>query len=117
MKYVVLDLMSEPESVPNNSVFTIQTDLIKLLRSKNYTGPILVEGNTWSGLHSWITEACADADGTSYTNATLFTRDNFTKAGITDLSNIYINVHQYLNRNYSGTANTCQSDLRITGPI
>ena len=116
MKYVVLDLMNEPVSVPDDSVFTIQTDLIKLLRGKNYTGPIMVEGNAWTGLHSWTTEMWTGSNGTKYTNETLFTRDNFTKAGITDLSNIFINVHQYLDSNYSGTGNSCQSDLSTKGP-
>ena len=116
MNYVMLDLMNEPVSVPNDSVFTIQTDLIKYLRGKNFNGPILVEGNAWTGLHSWTTEAWTGSDGKTYTNATLFTKDNFSKAGIEDLSKIFINVHQYLDSDYSGTHNECQADLNTTGP-
>jgi len=66
----------------------------------------LFEGNSWSGLHSWITEHWTGTDGKTYSNATLFTRDNFKKAGITDLSKILINVHQYLDSDYSGTHDT-----------
>lgn len=115
MNYVVLDLMNEPVNVPNDSVFTIQTDLIKYLRSKNYLGPIMVEGNSWTGLHSWTTAAWTGSDGKTYTNATLFSRENFNKAGIDDLSNIIINVHQYLDSDYSGTHNNCLTDLSTTG--
>ena len=115
MDYVMLDLMNEPVYVPDDKVLTIQADIITYLRNKNYNGPILVEGNTWTGLHSWTTEQWTGSDGKVYTNATLFTRDNFTKAGVSDLSNIIINVHQYLDSDYSGTHDTCLQDLTTTG--
>ncbi|MDA9272220.1 glycoside hydrolase family 5 protein [bacterium] len=113
--YILFDLMNEPVGVPDDKVFTIQACLIKLIRSKQFDGYILVEGNNWSGLHSWTTEEWTGADGRSYTNASLFTRDNFAQAGITDLSKILINVHQYLDSNYSGTHDDCQQDLTTTG--
>lgn len=114
--YLVLDLMNEPVGVPDDKVFTIQTSLIKLLRQKQFNGYILVEGNGWSGLHSWTTEQWTGKEGQTYTNATLFTRANFVKAGVTDLSKIIINVHQYLDSDYSGTHDDCQQDLTTTGP-
>ncbi len=46
----------------------------------------------------------------------MFTRENFEKAGITDLSKIIINAHQYLDSNYSGTGSSCLTDLSTTGP-
>jgi endoglucanase len=113
--YLMLDLMNEPVAVPNDSVFTIQASVIKLLRQKKFNGYIMVEGNNWSGLHSWATEEWAGDNGQTYSNATLFTRDNFAKAGITDLSKILINVHQYLDSDYSGTHDDCQQDLSSTG--
>lgn len=116
MEYIVLDLMNEPVNVPDNKVFTIQTDLIKFLRDKKYNGPILVEGNSWAGLHSWTTDQWTGSDGTVYTNASLFTRENFNLVGIEDLSNIIINVHQYLDSDYSGTHSHCLTDLSTTGP-
>ena len=114
--YLMLDLMNEPVGVPDDKVFTIQGSLIKMLRKKQFNGYILVEGNSWSGLHSWATEQWTGADGQMYTNATLFTRANFIKAGITDLSKVIINVHQYLDSDYSGTHDDCQQDLTTTGP-
>lgn len=114
--YIMFDLMNEPVGVPDDKVFTIQTALIKLLRDKTFDGYILVEGNTWSGLHSWSSYQWRGKDGQSYSNATLFTRDNFQKEGITDLSKIIINVHQYLDSDYSGTHQECLQDLSTTGP-
>ena len=114
--YIVIDLMNEPVGVPDDKVFTIQASLIKMLRAQQFNGTILVEGNNWTGLHSWTTQEWIGSDGKHYTNANLFTRENFAKAGITDLSKIMINVHQYLDSDYSGTHDTCLQDLKTIGP-
>jgi endoglucanase len=113
--YLLFDLVNEPVDVPDDKVFTIQTAVIKMLREQQFDGYILVEGNAWSGLHSWTTAHWKSTTGENYTNATLFTRDNFIKAGVTDLSKILINVHQYLDSDYSGTHNDCLQDLSTTG--
>lgn len=115
-EYIMVDLVNEPVGIPDDKVFTIQAALITFLRNKQFNGYILVEGNNWSGLHSWTTEHWSGSDGQAYSNATLFTRDHFAKAGITDLSKILINVHQYLDSDYSGTHDTCQQNLDTTGP-
>ncbi len=115
-QYIMLDLVNEPVGIPDDKVFTIQAGLITFLRNQGFDGYILVEGNNWSGLHSWATETWTGAAGKIYSNATLFTRKNFARAGITDLSKILINVHQYLDSNYSGTHDDCQQNLETTGP-
>lgn len=116
MDYVLFDLQNEPVDVPDDLVFTIQTSVIKKLREQGFAGTILVEGNSWSGLHSWTTNSWTSRDGKiTYTNATLFTRENFIKAGVTDLDKILINVHQYLDNDYSGTHDQCESDLNTQG--
>ncbi len=114
-KFIMLDLMNEPVGVPDDKVFTIQTALIKMLREQKFDGNILVEGNNWSGLHSWSSAHWQGSDNQNYSNATLFTRENFNKQGISDLSKIFINVHQYLDSNYSGTGNECLQNLETTG--
>ncbi|WP_347252326.1 cellulase family glycosylhydrolase [Legionella sp.] len=114
--YLMIDLMNEPVNVPDDKVFTIQAALIKMLQEQHFSGYILVEGNSWTGLHSWTTHQWTGSDGTAYTNAILFTRDNFAHAGVTDLSKVLINVHQYLDADYSGTHDTCLQDLSTTGP-
>ncbi|CEK10322.1 glycoside hydrolase family 5 protein [Legionella hackeliae] len=113
--YILLDLMNEPVGVPDDKVFAIQASLIKLLRDQKFDGYIMVEGNGWSGLHSWENYQWTGINGQTYSNATLFTRDNFAKAGITDLSKILINVHQYLDNDFSGTHDNCLQDLTTTG--
>jgi len=113
--YILFDLMNEPVGVPDDKVFTIQASIIRLLRNKNFSGNILVEGNNWSGLHSFTNAQWTGSDGEIYSNASLFTRNNFEKAGIKDLSHILINVHQYLDKDYSGTQALCQQDLTTTG--
>ncbi|WP_133127268.1 glycoside hydrolase family 5 protein [Legionella nagasakiensis] len=115
-QYILIDLVNEPVGVPDDKVFTIQANLIKMLRQQGFEGYILIEGNAWSGLHSWTTEQWQGTDGHVYTNASLFTRENFNKAGIYDLSKIVINVHQYLDSNFSGTQDNCQQDLSTVGP-
>lgn len=112
--YILLDLVNEPVEVPDDKVFTIQAQLINFLRAQNFKGTILVEGNHWTGLHSWNKE-WTGSDGKKYSNASLFTRKHFIDAGITDLSKILINVHQYFDSNYSGTEDSCQQDLSTTG--
>jgi endoglucanase len=114
-KFIMIDLVNEPVDVPDDKVFTIQASLIKMLQEQKFAGYILVEGNSWSGLHSWARHQWKGSDNQTYSNATLFTRDNFNKQGISDLSKIIINVHQYLDSNYSGTEDTCQQDLTTTG--
>jgi endoglucanase len=117
MNYIMFDLMNEPVGVPNDLVFTIQTQVIKALRNQGFNGYILVEGNAWSGLHSWSSYTWKSSDGkTIYSNASLFSRENFAKAGITDLNKIIINVHQYFDSDYSGTHDQCLTDLNTTGP-
>ena len=112
---LIFDLNNEPVGLPNDSVFTIQLAVIKALRLAGFKGYILVSGNGWDGLHSWF-DTWPSTDGTTtYSNATLFSRANFKAAGITDLSKIIINVHQYLDSDFSGNHNTCQTDLSTTG--
>lgn len=113
--YLLFDLMNEPVDVPGDAVFTIQTQVIQALRQQGFQGFILVEGNAWTGLHAWASKTWSDANGKTYSNATLFTRENFNKAGITDLSHILINVHQYLDADFSGTHDTCVNSLTTTG--
>ena len=116
MDYIMLDLINEPVNVPDDLVFTIQAEVIKTLRQLGSQNFILVEGNSWSGLHSWTTSRWTAQNGKeTYTNAALFTRENFAKAGITDLSKILLNVHQYLDSDYSGTHNQCLTNLTTQG--
>lgn len=114
MSRILIDISNEPVEVPDDKVFTVQVDVIKALQTAGFTGKLLVSGNFWSGLHSWATSYWTGSDGTTYTNANLFTRDNFVAAGI-DPDAIIINAHQYLDSDYSGTHSDCLTDLSTTG--
>ncbi len=107
---LMLDIVNEPatrsdEQLSATQVFTMETAVIKKLRAQGFQGYFLLEGFSWSGLHSWQSAG----------NASVFTADNFHQAGITDTSKIIINVHQYLDSDYSGTHDTCLQDLNTTG--
>jgi endoglucanase len=88
----------------------MEVAVIKALRAQGFNGYILVEGDGWSGLHTWIS-------GNGTNNSQIFTRDNFKAHGFTDadVDKIVINVHQYLDSDYSGTHDECLTDLSTTG--
>lgn len=100
LDYLIFDLANAPLHVPDDKVFTIQVALIKQLRSHGFPGYIIVQGNAGSELCTWMTHQWIGQDGQTYSNASLFTRDNFYQAGITDLSKILIGVHQYFDTHY-----------------
>jgi endoglucanase len=105
------DVVNEPstktgETLTPKQAFVMQVAVIKQLQQEGFPGYFMVEGVSWTGLHSWEDSG----------NAQQFTRANFEKAGITDLSKIIINVHQYLDSDYSGTHDNCLQDLNTTGP-
>ncbi|MCF6767222.1 glycoside hydrolase family 5 protein [Thiotrichales bacterium 19S11-10] len=106
--YLYFDLMNEPatksgESLTPKQAFDAQVAIIKALNAKGFDGYYLVEGISWTGLHSWSHSG----------NAAQFTRANFKAAGLTndEINRIIINVHQYLDSDFSGTHNTCISNI------
>ena len=116
-QYLMLDLMNEPaaasgENLTVEQVYNAEVPVAKALQSQGFNGKILLEGNNWTGLHSWTT--LADSEGK--TNADVFTNTNLKASGI-NINNILINVHQYLDSDFSGTQNTClpASALSSTG--
>jgi endoglucanase len=114
MSRVLIDI-NEPVEVPDDKVFTVQVDVIKALQAAGFTGKFLVSGNFWSGLHSWTSSSWTGSDGKNYTNANLFTRDNFIAAGIDPDASLILDTHQYLDSDYSGTHSDCLTDLSTTG--
>lgn len=107
--HLLFDIVNEPtddKHLTPEQVFNMETAVIKSLQKEGFPGYFLVEGAHWSGLHSW-----EDAG-----NSRVFTRENFEKAGIQNLNKVIINVHQYLDSNYSGTHNECLPDITTVGP-
>jgi len=111
--HLLFDIVNEPSNDPGENqlsaqnVFDMELAVIQKLESMNFKGSYLVEGVQWSGLHGW------EENG----NDTVFTRDAFVKAGFSNdvIDRIIINVHQYLDTQFSGTEDSCQQDLTTTG--
>ncbi len=103
--HVIFDLMNEPHDMDTQLVFDNYKAAITAIRNANANNLVVLEGNNWSGLHSWTTATGTDGK----TNAQVF-----TKAAIND-NNYAINTHQYFDADFSGTsdcvADTSQSAL------
>jgi endoglucanase len=114
VKNVMFDLMNEPHDVSPELVLRNYNAAIAAIRKAEgggYTHTILLEGTRWSGMHSWF----ETWDGQS-SNA-----DTFIPKNINDSAKNYmINVHQYLDPNFTGTTATCvpSDDVsRVTGVV
>lgn len=111
--HLMVDIVNEPSNDPGSTalsaqnVFDMEIAVVKKLQSMNFKGLYLLEGVQWSGLHSWEENH----------NDQVFTRDALVKAGFTEdvIDRIIINVHQYLDSNFSGNEDVCQQDLTTTG--
>ncbi len=105
---LILEIMNEPygmDTMPtsNDTDHDIIDDTnaaIAAIRQAGLKNLILVEGNQWSGLHSWTTDRSQDGK----TNAEAMVPANIHDAG----NNYAIAVHEYFDSNGSGTSSTCQ---------
>jgi endoglucanase len=98
---LIFELMNEPENMKTTDVLVFSNAAIAALRKQKLSNLILIDGNSWSGLHSWF-EVGSATDGKS--NAEVLTRNN-----ILDPNNHYaLAVHQYFDSDGSGTAPSCQ---------
>lgn len=112
-KYLMFDLVNEPattedETLTAQQAFDMQVEVIKAIDNLGFTSKYLVEGVHWSGLHSWQQAG----------NAEIFTRKNLLASGLSESlidQQLIINVHQYLDSNYSGTHDQCQQNIMTTG--
>jgi hypothetical protein len=101
---VWLDLMNEPNGISASDALDFQAEALAGLRTAGITNRIVLEGTLWTGLHSWQSSGNSDA---------------FTAAGIEAAVNNYaadvdaapyaIEVHQYLDSDFSGTQYACVS--------
>ena len=94
---VIFGLMNEPNSMPTELWFSDANEAIDAIRATGATNLILVPGNAWTGAHSWY----QNWYGTP--NATVM------RQVIDPLNNYAIDLHQYLDADYSGTSPTCRS--------
>ncbi len=90
---VVFGLMNEPHGIAADDWAQSVQRTIKAIREEGADNLVLVPGTAWSGAHSWESAG----------NAAAF--DGFHDPG----DNFAYEVHQYLDKDYSGTDATCIS--------
>jgi endoglucanase len=94
----IFGLMNEPKGLKTETWLEAANNAIAAIRQAGATNLILVPGNGWTGAHSWMGRSY----GTPNAEAML---------GITDPANNYaFEVHQYLDKDYSGTHADCRNE-------
>lgn len=113
---LIFGLMNEPFSIDNNpdqalkvkDLFADEVAAIKTIRGYGLQNLILLSGDYWDPLHGWTNGQTENLPAGDLPNGEVFTAANLQTAGIHDLSNIAIEMHQYFDSNWSGTHPTCQ---------
>ena len=110
---VMFDLMNEPFNMDTQLVLDNYNTAIAAIRQAEAAAGVvsphllLLEGNSWSGLHSW------SSPQTGGSNASVF-----VPANIKDPKNDYaINVHQYFDSDFSGTTSACIAPNTVLNQI
>ena len=94
---VIFGLMNEPNTMPTELWLSNANEAIDAIRTTGATNLIRVPGNAWTGAHSWY----QDWYGTP--NATVM------RHVVDPLDNYAIDLHQYLDADFSGTSPNCVS--------
>lgn len=95
---VIFGLMNEPNNMPTEQWRSAANSAIVAIRSTGAKNLILVQGNGYSGAHSWYDSWYGTSNATEMLN-------------ITDpIDNFAFDVHQFLDSDSSGTSGTCISD-------
>lgn len=92
---VAFGLMNEPFKLPIEQWAGIAQLTVNAIRKAGAKHLLLVSGGRWSGVHDWHAPSGITSNGMAF-------------AGFQDpLKRTLIEVHQYADRNYSGTGKTC----------
>lgn len=94
---VMFGLMNEPYGMPTENWVGAANEAIRRIRLAGATNTIAVPGNAWSGAHSWA--------GNWYGTPNAVAMLQIVDSG----NNMVFEVHQYLDRDSSGTSDTCVS--------
>ncbi|MFZ4076925.1 MAG: glycoside hydrolase family 5 protein [Legionellaceae bacterium] len=107
---VWLDLMNEPNGIPAQQAFDNEIAAFIALRQSNINNPIALEGTEWTGLHSWVSSGNASVFTVSAINSAL------QNAGVNP-GQYAIEVHQYLDYDFSGTSPVCVDNATLNDQI
>ncbi len=95
--YVVFGLMNEPTGLPTETWLKATNLAIKSIRKTGARNLILVPGNGYSSARDWLKSQYG-------------TPNSKLMLGVTDpAKNWMFEVHQYFDRNFTGTSSECQS--------
>jgi endoglucanase len=110
---LIFELMNEPFSMDGTAnqqlniedLFKAEVVAVKAIREQGLSNLILLSGDYWDPLHGWVNQSPSSGD---LPNGVVFTAANLASAGLSDLTNIALDMHQYFDANWSGTHSTCQ---------
>lgn len=94
---VIFGLMNEPNAIDANAWTAIAQSSIDAIRATGARNLILVPGTAYTGAHSWASTSYGTPNATAL--ATVNDPGN----------NLAVEVHQYLDKDYSGTSGECVS--------
>jgi endoglucanase len=95
---VIFGLMNEPHGLPAGDWRKIAEASLAAIRETGAKNLVLVPGSSWTGAHSWLASRGKPSNGEVF-------RDLKDPA-----NNMMFEVHQYLDGDYSGTKDFCQSE-------
>lgn len=98
---LVLEIMNEPNTMATAQVLDNTNAALAAIRAAGLRNLVLIDGNSWTGLHSWTQVTGDETDGKA--NAEVMTPGNI----VDPASNYAIAVHQYADANFSGTSPIC----------
>jgi aryl-phospho-beta-D-glucosidase BglC (GH1 family) len=94
---VLFGLMNEPHDMPSSlNVANLQA-AVNAIRANNATNLIIAPGNAWTGGHYW-TKGGAEANS------------NWMHKLVDPANNLAIDVHEYLDEDFSGSHSECKQD-------
>jgi len=99
---LLFEIANEPNSMSTQQMLVNNNAGIAAIREAGLPNMVVLNGNNWTGLHSW-NEVGSATDGK--TNAQVLTPQNI----VDPLHNYAIAVHQYVDWNGSGTSPTGQT--------
>ncbi|PKS05025.1 hypothetical protein jhhlp_008391 [Lomentospora prolificans] len=94
---VMFGIMNEPHDMPTKLVFDNNQAAVDAIRAAGAKNLILVPGNQWTGGHSWTENWGGD----------LLPNSDFMQKISDPENNFVLDVHEYLDEDYSGTHTEC----------
>jgi endoglucanase len=98
---VIFNLMNEPTTLPTEQLVATTNQVIAGIRGTGATNIIHVPGNAYTGAHAWTQNWYGTANSVAMLNV------------VDPAENMVFEVHQYLDYNSSGTANSTGSNPQI----